>query len=126
MARLVTALSADASVPSPPRLYTLITVPLGQKYIGPLAAVLAKSDLAFASLLVRFDMYEPHPLPVFVAGAGHYWTALHAMMEHQSQLVWFRWLYVSFSRYMWVNEWIRVVPPSTTVTGNAPDPQVGV
>jgi N-acetylglucosaminylphosphatidylinositol deacetylase len=22
--------------------------------------------------------------------------------------VWFRWLYVSFSRYMWVNEWLEV------------------
>jgi N-acetylglucosaminylphosphatidylinositol deacetylase len=37
-----------------------------------------------------------------------YFTALRAMREHWSQLVWFRWLYVSFSRYMWVNEWVEI------------------
>jgi N-acetylglucosaminylphosphatidylinositol deacetylase len=26
-----------------------------------------------------------------------------AMRQHQTQLVWFRWLYVTFSRYMFIN-----------------------
>jgi len=37
-----------------------------------------------------------------------YLTALRAMRQHWSQLVWFRWLYVLFSKYMWVNEWVEV------------------
>lgn len=47
-------------------------------------------------------------LPVFVSGIQEYMRALEAMRMHESQLVWFRWLYVSFSRYMWVNEWSEV------------------
>lgn len=35
-----------------------------------------------------------------------YLTALRAMRKHRSQLVWFRWLYLIFSRYMWVNDWV--------------------
>lgn len=46
--------------------------------------------------------------PVAVSGWDGYMRALQAMMEHRSQLVWFRWLYVSFSRYMWVNQWAEV------------------
>jgi len=45
---------------------------------------------------------------LIVAGVPQYLTALKAMRKHKSQLVWFRWLYVSFSRYMWVNEWMEV------------------
>ena len=122
-ARLVTSLAA--SVPAPPRLYALITVPLVPKYVGPLAALLAKADLTFAALLRRWGVdYPQQNMPVFVAGAGQYQTALRAMMQHQSQLVWFRWLYVAFSRYMWVNEWVRVLPPSHTTAGDAPNPEV--
>lgn len=43
-----------------------------------------------------------------MSGWDGYMRALQAMMQHHSQLVWFRWLYVSFSRYMWVNEWAEV------------------
>jgi N-acetylglucosaminylphosphatidylinositol deacetylase len=46
--------------------------------------------------------------PIFVAGIPEYLRALQAMRMHKSQLVWFRWLYVTFSRYMWVNEWLEV------------------
>ena len=72
--------------------------------------VLAKFDLASAALLERFGVQPPSSLPVFVSGVDGYKTALRAMEEHKSQLVWFRWLYVSFSRYMWVNEWVEVSP----------------
>lgn len=47
-------------------------------------------------------------MPVFVSGVPEYWKALAAMRAHKSQLVWFRWLNVIFSRYMWVNEWSEV------------------
>jgi N-acetylglucosaminylphosphatidylinositol deacetylase len=46
--------------------------------------------------------------PVFVSGAKAYTTAFKAMLAHKSQLVWFRWLHLLFSRYMWVNEWTEV------------------
>ncbi|KAJ7267451.1 N-acetylglucosaminylphosphatidylinositoldeacety la se [Mycena rebaudengoi] len=110
------------------RLFTLITIPLPTKYAGLLAPSMAKFDLHGNDLLhflelkltglldalgvsvapPSSDLPPPEAMPVFVSGVKEYWTALQAMRAHSSQLVWFRWLYVLFSRYMWVNEWIEV------------------
>lgn len=109
MSRLIASLAPTAD--RAPRAFSLITVPLLHKYIGPLAVAIAKFDIAFAALLRRYGAAPPGRVPVFVAGVADYRTALNAMMQHRSQLVWFRWLYVSFSRYMWVNEWAEVRPP---------------
>ena len=92
-----------------PRLYTLVSVPLYKKYIGLLSPVLAKLSvhtqrLSFHTGLATKSADEL----VFVAGAREFATAHRAMQQHWSQLVWFRWLYVLFSRYMWVNEWVEV------------------
>ncbi|PAV15258.1 carbohydrate esterase family 14 [Pyrrhoderma noxium] len=54
------------------------------------------------------DLNSLAPPPTFISGWKEYFTALKAMTKHHSQLVWFRWLYVSFSRYMWVNDWIEI------------------
>ncbi|KAJ7100623.1 N-acetylglucosaminylphosphatidylinositoldeacety la se [Mycena belliarum] len=110
------------------QLFTLITTPLPTKYGGIIAPVLAKFDLYASALLhlletqltrvlLKFDVSispssqeEPRPetMPVFVSGLKEYWAAVQAMRAHPSQLVWFRWLYILFSRYMWVNEWNEV------------------
>ncbi|KDQ31957.1 hypothetical protein PLEOSDRAFT_1100475 [Pleurotus ostreatus PC15] len=102
----IAALAAEmkapfASDPSStyPRVFTLVSEPLFKKYTGPLDAVLAP--------LTR----SKDPL-VFTSGVKQYRQALAAMQAHESQLVWFRWLYVHFSRYMWVNEWKRLPIPS--------------
>jgi len=81
------------------RLFTLKTVPMLPKYIGPFSHIVAK----LWSSIVQTPKH-----PTFVAGFKDYQTALQAMYQHWSQLVWFRWLYVLFSRYMWVNEWVPV------------------
>ena len=77
---------------SPPQLFTLVSVPLVTKYNGILSPLLAKGTVS--------------QTPVFVSGMHEYWRAVMAMRQHKSQLVWFRYLYVLFSRYMWVNEWV--------------------
>jgi N-acetylglucosaminylphosphatidylinositol deacetylase len=41
---------------------------------------------------------------VMVLTPRGYWIGFRAMLRHRSQLVWFRWLYLAFSRLMWVNE----------------------
>ncbi|KAK7047367.1 N-acetylglucosaminyl-phosphatidylinositol de-N-acetylase [Paramarasmius palmivorus] len=114
-----------------PRLYTLISVPLSIKYISIIAPIQAKFDIFVVRALQSLERRLVHwlrrfgfniamgdetkakratgmDMPVFVAGANEYLTALRAMRQHWSQLVWFRWLNVLFSRYMWVNEWIEV------------------
>ncbi|KAJ6558680.1 putative deacetylase LmbE-like domain-containing protein [Mycena sp. CBHHK59/15] len=110
------------------RLFTLITIPLPAKYAGILAPSLAKFDLYGSNLFHHLEAQltrllnvlgvsispksrnfaPPEPMPVFVSGFREYWVALQAMRAHSSQLVWFRWLYVIFSRYMWVNEWNEI------------------
>ena len=47
-------------------------------------------------------------VPVLVAGVKEYLTAIQAIRQHKSELVWSHWLYALLSRYMWVNEWVEV------------------
>ncbi|WWD18200.1 hypothetical protein CI109_102650 [Kwoniella shandongensis] len=47
---------------------------------------------------------EREEMAVLISSPGEYLLSLRAMMAHKSQLVWFRWLYITFSRLMWVNE----------------------
>ena len=113
IAHLISKFPSSAKNP-PPRLFSLITVPLIHKYIGVVSPLLAKLDLNLADWLEQFNITAPlsdprNPIiPVAVSGLPDYMTALRAMQQHYTQLVWFRWLYVSFSRYMWVNEWLEV------------------
>ena len=131
--RLISALTPSASGSTNPaaqlRLFTLVSVPLIQKYTGPWAALLSRAG----SLVGRRQIPTQTPVsheegsmgkggeqwgartgPTFVADLREYVTALRAMRQHRSQLVWFRWLYVAFSRYMWVNDWVEVVLPTST------------
>ncbi|KAJ3865250.1 LmbE-like protein [Lentinula novae-zelandiae] len=101
----------------PPKFYVLITVPISIKYVGILAPLVAKFDLYAMNMLhsaadrlsaVGAKRNREETMPFFVAGINDYLVALQAMRQHWSQLVWFRWLNVMFSRYMWVNEWAEV------------------
>lgn len=111
-----------------PRLYKLVSLPKPTKYASIFAPLMAKFDLYTVELMLFFEAqfskvynkYSDTPavnlkrfiqeqtMPVFVSGFKEYSTAFSAMREHKSQMVWFRWLYVAFSRYMWVNEWVEV------------------
>ncbi|KAI7890954.1 putative N-acetylglucosaminyl-phosphatidylinositol deacetylase [Mucor mucedo] len=74
------------------RLYRLETIPLVRKYIGIL-------DLMIPN-------YGQKERVTFVSTPISYLITHKAMRHHESQLVWFRWLYVTFSRYMFVNDLI--------------------
>lgn len=45
---------------------------------------------------------------LFVSSIGEILKAQKAMLEYKSQMVWFRWLYIIFSRYMVINELVRI------------------
>lgn len=48
--------------------------------------------------------YQPARL-IYVSGVGEWLTAQSAMvMGHQSQMVWFRWGWITIGRYMTVND----------------------
>ena len=109
----------------PPQLFTLVSVPLLSKYNSILSPLLAKLDLSASRTMYYLQLALTHfpveksnhaadqtrfIMPVFVSGVKEFWQAIQAMRRHESQLVWFRYLYVLFSRYMWVNEWVDVRP----------------
>ncbi|KAF5329980.1 hypothetical protein D9611_010465 [Ephemerocybe angulata] len=108
-----------------PRLFTLISVPTFGKYTSVMGPFLGKFDLYASKALIfyegvvhgfmeRADLIPAGTaakktlMPVYVSGYAAYLTSFKAMLAHQSQLVWFRWLYLAFSRYMWINEWAEV------------------
>lgn len=71
------------------KLYRLVSIPLVRKYIGIMDLLLP---------IKNTDKIT------FVSSPLAYLTAHKAMRQHKSQLVWFRWLYVTFSRYMFIND----------------------
>ncbi|KAL1673051.1 putative deacetylase LmbE-like domain-containing protein [Schizophyllum commune] len=91
-----------------PRFFTLVTVPLASKYLGVIAS--ATRDGTTTKDVGSNPTRTPSApvIPAFISGWAEYKTAVRAMLRHKSQMVWFRWLYVAFSRYMWVNEWFEV------------------
>ncbi|KAG1729139.1 N-acetylglucosaminylphosphatidylinositoldeacety la se [Suillus lakei] len=102
--RLIKSLSSSSHT-SVPRLFSLVTVPVLPKYTGLPSAVLARLGVISEAFLA----FEPSvdSLPVFISGIPDYLTTARAILAHDSQMAWFRYLYMTFSRYMWVNEWIE-------------------
>ncbi|RUS15635.1 putative deacetylase LmbE-like domain-containing protein [Endogone sp. FLAS-F59071] len=82
------------------RTYNLTSVPLLRKFI-------ALFDLPVTIILRLFPTFSKDVL--YVSAPSEYLAAHRAMRHHHTQLVWFRWLYVMFSRYMYINELRRNV-----------------
>lgn len=101
------------------RLIELKTYPKRIKFLGPLYPLGLKVHWAFMRLSSSFPAFalvpamgkpandSPGQLIITSTMAG-YLKALSAMREHDSQLVWFRWLYVGASKYMWSNTLVLV------------------
>jgi len=71
------------------KLYHLSTVNVFRKFIGPL-------DYLISSL-------DPYTFSSF-----NYLLSIRSMKAHKSQFVWFRWLFVVFSRYTCLNTLVPV------------------
>jgi N-acetylglucosaminylphosphatidylinositol deacetylase len=89
----------------PVDLYTLTTVSLGRKYIGFLDVLTTLASWAIGA--DKKDKKRPGGL-VFLSsllGYGSITTAWRAMVSaHKSQMVWFRYGWISLSRYMFIND----------------------
>lgn len=88
-----------------PRLFSLVTVPVLPKYAGLPSAMLTRLGVVSRAFLALEPTVDS--LPVFISGIPDYLTTVRAILAHNSQMVWFRYLYMTFSRYMWVNEWVE-------------------
>jgi N-acetylglucosaminylphosphatidylinositol deacetylase len=95
----VKSLVQDGSEP-PVQLYSLASVNVLRKYMSILDAPASVLSTVFS----KKDR-GAHPSPLFiVSGLGGYRKAQLAMTTaHRSQMVWFRWFWISLSRYMMIN-----------------------
>ena len=96
----------------PVALYTLPTVNVVRKYSSVFDAVITMAVGAVENLaggftgdkkVSRADRGQERVL--FMSGLQRYWRAREAMVKgHQSQMVWFRWGWITIGRYMVVND----------------------
>ena len=85
----------------PIKLYTLTTTSVLRKYLAILDA-----PATFAAAVVRRKELGGFPTPlVFASSPVGYRTAQNAMTTaHESQMRWFRWGWITLSRYMVLND----------------------
>jgi N-acetylglucosaminylphosphatidylinositol deacetylase len=94
----------------PVTLYTLTSLPMVRKYAGVLDAPLTMVQGAWSNIVSSFGAKKtdsatgPKRL-LFVSSIQEWMTAQSAMVKaHKSQMVWFRWGWITIGRYMTVND----------------------
>lgn len=97
-----------------PRVFGLMTTPVLPKYIGFLSVFYVRLRVSLMTALSYLFNERPLSPAVFTSGLWEYLIAARALREHKSQMLWFRYLYMTFSRYMWVNEWVEIDISSST------------
>ncbi|KAJ6037015.1 hypothetical protein N7540_001294 [Penicillium herquei] len=97
---------------SPITLYTLSSTSIFRKYAGVLDAPVSMLQGAFCNVYDRLSRKkkegsDPARL-LFVSSVSEWLTAQSAMVKgHQSQMVWFRWGWITIGRYMTVNDLVK-------------------
>jgi N-acetylglucosaminylphosphatidylinositol deacetylase len=96
--KLFLARNPDSTI----RALSLASIPLTRKYLFFVDLLFTETD--------QWLLSHSKTQKVVVSGWNDYLKARKAMFAHQSQLVWFRHLYIAFSRYMFINhfELLRV------------------
>lgn len=93
----------------PVTLYTLTSISIFRKYAGVFDAPVSMIQGVWSNIVSGFgrskkDDAGPARL-LFVSSIGEWLTAQAAMVKcHKSQMVWFRWGWISLGRYMTVND----------------------
>lgn len=85
-----------------PAVFTLKTVSLLRKYSSFFDTIFSLNAFLIP------HAYSVGDRALFVSGFDEVYLAQKAMRQHKSQMVWFRWLYIFFSRYMYINELTRI------------------
>jgi N-acetylglucosaminylphosphatidylinositol deacetylase len=110
LAFLTALMHGHAGWKCPVTLYTLPTVNIARKYCFVFDALTTMANGALETLLgggrsklARAEADGNRAL--FISDMARYWRARNAMVRgHQSQMVWFRWGWISMGRYMVVND----------------------
>ncbi|GAC95597.1 glycan biosynthesis protein [Pseudozyma hubeiensis SY62] len=103
----------DTAVARNLALYVLPTLEVWEKYTSVPSAVwetISYSGYAPPSSGNKTAAYEPASEIMVLASSAQYVKAVQAMFKHQTQLEWFRYLYLVFSRYMFSNRLVLWTP----------------
>jgi N-acetylglucosaminylphosphatidylinositol deacetylase len=85
--------------------YALLNLP----QTGQIHFLSLQSIPIYRKYLTLFELIsKPNNLKRFVLPSKDFFTPHRAMFEHRSQLVWFRYLYLLFSRYIWINDFKQI------------------
>lgn len=103
LADLVAASAAGAGAGIRQRVWLLETTSLLRKYLGLL-------DLPYSFLLLLATAARTGSKPRRLALNFRPWMAYQAMLAHVSQFVWYRRLFILFSRYTYVNTLVPMEP----------------
>ncbi|WVR05587.1 hypothetical protein IAU60_002606 [Kwoniella sp. DSM 27419] len=87
----------------PPRTAHLRSPSTLAKFTGPLYPLYLRLSSRIGHSRLSEHQHSTQPL-ILISSTSQWAQSIRAMMSHQSQLVWFRWLYLAASRLMWVNE----------------------
>jgi N-acetylglucosaminylphosphatidylinositol deacetylase len=84
----------------PIKMYTLTTTNILRKYMSIFDSIASVLDVIFSR-----KEEGGYPSPLFLVSTPlEYWKAQTAMTSgHKSQMVWFRWGWITMSRYMIIN-----------------------
>jgi N-acetylglucosaminylphosphatidylinositol deacetylase len=96
----------------PVTLYTLTTTSILRKYIGVLDAPWTMASGALGSIFAGAAKGGKEDMPgklLFISAVNEYLRAQAAMVKaHKSQMLWFRYGWITLGRYMVVNDLRRV------------------
>lgn len=104
-----------------PKVWLLETTPLVRKYLGPLEVLLSLvlSALARCVVVVMGGGGGGRRGETRVSLNSRPWVAYSAMLAHASQFVWYRRLFILFSRYTYVNTLVALGPSEHRTAGGA-------
>ncbi|KAJ9476854.1 N-acetylglucosaminyl-phosphatidylinositol de-N-acetylase [Pseudozyma hubeiensis] len=103
----------DTAVARNLALYVLPTLEVWEKYASVPSAVwesISYSGFVPPSSGKMAATYKPASEILVLASSVQYVKAVQAMFKHQTQLEWFRYLYLVFSRYMFSNKLVLWTP----------------
>uniref|UniRef100_A0A183DBV7 N-acetylglucosaminylphosphatidylinositol deacetylase n=1 Tax=Gongylonema pulchrum TaxID=637853 RepID=A0A183DBV7_9BILA len=90
--RALQYLYTNGMIPAGVQVFILETVPKWRKYVIPLDAIISSWHSTF----------------LYISSPSQYITTWRAMLAHRTQLRWFRYLYMLFSRYILINTLKRI------------------
>lgn len=67
-------------------------------------SIFRKYSSLFEFIRLFFPSNKTESAQTFVLPVQHCFTPHKSMFQHRSQLVWFRYFYLAFSRYIWIND----------------------